>query len=71
MPKKLQALKTGLPKARDAVEKNRAEALQTLELLTAHIKTYGATDANWGHAGSLGHAVEQLNDLAAFFNLKD
>lgn len=41
-----------------------------LTAIQAKVDLYGHEECHWGHVGDLGHAVEELQELAAFLGVK-
>lgn len=60
-------------KALDAFLRNVSRATDLAQALEAHISNHLDTDpdeVNWGHVGSAGKAVEDLEALCKFLGLK-
>jgi hypothetical protein len=56
------------------IEARKVRAAALLAVLTAEVQTYGDGEpgslVDWSHAGSMGHVVEQLENLADFLGVR-
>lgn len=55
--------------AQTTYNQRKAEAEALLKTITAKVKAYGKGEKiHWGHAGSLGHVIEELNNINEFLS---
>lgn len=60
---------TAKPTAEMTMKERKAEAEALLKTITAKVKAYGKGEKiHWGHAGSLGHVIEELNNINEFLS---
>lgn len=49
-------------------QERKESALNLLEKIRSLVVDFDHDELNWGHAGSLGHVVEELNNIHEFLD---